>query len=154
VAKDNWDKAEVASKFFVPVIIALAALAFNNQVSVRSQAATMAQVAVGILVEEPEEMSDELRDWAINVLQRPGEIVALDEAAAEALKREGLPGLSTLMAMAMEGDGDANWGPAVDSMRKQGPVFDNLEDCESFLSTFDTVFEFSSTYCDAHKTDN
>lgn len=69
---------------------------FNSQTSQREQAARMTQIAVGILSEEPEYSPDDtqpdpLRNWAVSVLQQPGETIPLDDEAAEALRRQGLP---------------------------------------------------------------
>lgn len=91
--KDGWDKAEVLSKFVVPVVVAVTALLFNGQVSERQQSAQMAEIAVGILSEEPDAngQDDPLRDWAIAILEQPGKTVPLSSAAAAQLRQFGLP---------------------------------------------------------------
>lgn len=94
--KDLWDKAEIVSKFIVPLVVAGTALWFNNQLSQRQTSAEMAQIAVGILSEEPvyeegEIQSDPLREWAISVLQSPKEVSSLTDEAAARLRQEGLP---------------------------------------------------------------
>lgn len=100
MTKDRWDKwlicGEIVGKVLTPIVIGLAALLFNSQTSQREQAARMAQIAVGILSEKTEyhigeTQPDPLRDWAVSVLQQPGETVQLDEEAAEALRAKGLP---------------------------------------------------------------
>lgn len=105
MAKDRWDKwqivGEIFGKVWMPIVVAGATLWFNSQTSHREQAARMAQIAVGILAEQPdysagETKPDPLWDWAVTVLQQPGEIVPLDDKAAEALREQGLPPLYSL----------------------------------------------------------
>lgn len=100
MAKDWWDKGliigEVAGKVLTPLAIGGAALIFNSQTSQREQAARMTQIAVGILSEKPEyspgdTQPDPLRNWAVAVLQQPGDTIPLDDAAADALRKQGLP---------------------------------------------------------------
>jgi len=117
LAKDCWDKGliigEVVGKVLTPVVIGVAALIFNSQTSQREQAARMTQIAVGILSEKPEyspgdTQPDPLRNWAVAVLQQPGDTIPLDDAAADALRTQGLPrtfsAIESGLAMSSIGD--------------------------------------------------
>ncbi|MBY6043630.1 hypothetical protein [Phaeobacter italicus] len=117
MAKDCWDKGliigEVVGKVLTPIVIGGAALFFNDQTSQREQAARMTQIAVGILSEKPEyspgdTQPDPLRNWAVAVLQQPGDTIPLDDAAADALRKQGLPrtfsAIESGLAMSSIGD--------------------------------------------------
>jgi hypothetical protein len=111
LAKDCWDKwqivGEIVGKVSIPLVVVGATLFFNSQTNHREQAARMAQIAVGILSEKPDYSSgetqpDPLRNWAVSVLQQPGEIVPLDDDAADALRKQGLPNLISMQKYPVE----------------------------------------------------
>lgn len=91
--KDHWDKAEIIAKFlgavFVPLVVGISVWAFNVQAGRRDTAAQMAQIAVGILSQQPTDGKtggDALRSWAIDVLQNPTEVNPLSPDAANQLR--------------------------------------------------------------------
>ena len=97
MGKDCWDKVEILGKFvgaiLIPLAIGAATIKINSQNSRRDTAAQMASIAVGILSEKPDDDAqgvDPLREWALDVLQRPGEIVPLSEGAANDLRSRSL----------------------------------------------------------------
>ncbi|PIB25637.1 hypothetical protein BFP76_00425 [Amylibacter kogurei] len=89
--KDCWDKFEIFGKVLLPVVVAIAALFLNNQVSQRNLTGTKLQIAVGVLTGEPKDDTKALRDWAINVLQHPDRDHSLSEEAALELRKQALP---------------------------------------------------------------
>lgn len=93
MSKDKWDKAEVFGKvagaILIPIVVAGSAAWFNSQANRRATATEMTKIAVGILSEDPKvkpETNGPLREWAISVLENPGEIVPLSPAAAKQLE--------------------------------------------------------------------
>lgn len=66
--KDFWDKLDVAAKVagavFIPVAVGLTALLWNMERARQDTAATMTQIAIGVLTQTPGDQSteDPLRD--------------------------------------------------------------------------------------------
>ena len=95
--KDKWDIADVILRGLVPITVGVMLLFWNNQRTTQQTAATMTEIAVGILSEEPkDEQSDPLRSWAIEVLKNPSDPPTLSDDAAKLLRTENLP--STISA--------------------------------------------------------
>ena len=95
--KDCWDKLEIVGKFvgaiLIPLAIGGATFVINSENSKRDTSAQMASIAVSILSEKPDsdlEGSDPLREWAITVLEQPGEVIPLNAAAAQDLRSRSL----------------------------------------------------------------
>lgn len=97
MAKDGWDITEIVGKVagavLIPSVIAIGGLYFNAQenqrarqaseaASRRAATAQMMQIAVGVLSSKPTEETAALRKWATEVLEKPGEIIALNRDAA------------------------------------------------------------------------
>jgi hypothetical protein len=88
-SKDLWDKAEITGKVVGAVAIPLAAVVigwhWNAERSERQTAASMTEIAVGILSAEPDPDTAQLRVWAISVLQQPQNPPLLTNEAASIL---------------------------------------------------------------------
>ena len=85
--KDGWDKFDILLKLAIPAAVAVIAWIWNADRTDRETAASMTQIAIGILSEKPaEDSADPLRDWAIAVLQNPIDPPVLSAAAAKQLK--------------------------------------------------------------------
>lgn len=72
--KDFWDKADIAGKVALPVVIALVTLFFNNQINQRQRDTELVSIATRIVSESPttESDGDPLRLWAIDILIERG----------------------------------------------------------------------------------
>ncbi len=64
--RDLWDKADVTSKWLIPVVVALATIGFNRLTSIREASQKRFEIAVGILRAEPDPKQPKLRQWAID----------------------------------------------------------------------------------------
>ena len=90
--KDNWDKADIVSKFFIPLVVAVSVLWWNADRTKSDRSATMIQIAIGVLSKDPETKTlvDPLREWAISVLQNPTSPPVLGDSAADQLRSRGI----------------------------------------------------------------
>lgn len=97
--KDAWDKIDIAAKvlgtILVPTAIAIIALTWNIERTERQTASDMTQIAVSILTGAPSPETTPLRLWAISVLQAPKNPPLLSTDAADALKNQQLPTLTS-----------------------------------------------------------
>lgn len=77
----------------IPLAIGVVTVVINSENSKRDTSAQMASIAVSILSEKPDgdlEGSDPLREWAITVLEKPGEVIPLNASAAQELRSRSL----------------------------------------------------------------
>ena len=89
--KDCWDKVEVLGKIVVPIAVGAMILVWNSQRTTQQTSATMTDIAIGVLSEQPAEgEGGALRNWAIAVLQSPENPPRLSEKAAFELRTERL----------------------------------------------------------------
>lgn len=87
--RDFWDKADVASKWLIPVAVAVATLGFNMLTSARQAKEKNLEVAISILQVPSGPQSTALRKWALSVFASQ---TGIQEAAIEELKQgESLP---------------------------------------------------------------
>ncbi|WP_159089334.1 hypothetical protein [Tateyamaria sp. Alg231-49] len=105
--KDFWDKFEIGGKVALPVVVALAALYLNDQVSQREVSGRMIELSISVLASDPiydegEARVDPLRDWAVNVLRHPDNPPTLSRGAATELRRLGLPDEGRIQAYSSE----------------------------------------------------
>jgi hypothetical protein len=63
--RDRWDKADITSKWFIPVVVALTTVGFNWMTSKREASQKRFEIAVGILRAEPDPKKPNLRIWAV-----------------------------------------------------------------------------------------
>ena len=96
--KDIWDKFEVIGKvagaILVPIAVASSVFIWNAQRTKQETTATMTQIAISILREEPAEdgaSADPIRLWAIDVLKNPSSPPPLSPRAEIALQEGRLP---------------------------------------------------------------
>lgn len=82
--KDIWDKAEIVSKFLVPLVVAISVLIWNGQRTRADTSATMIKIALGVLQSDidPKKPDAALREWAIEVMRNPDSPPRLSEQAA------------------------------------------------------------------------
>ena len=89
--KDNWDRFDILVKPAIAVLAALTLAWWNGARTEQQTAATMSQIAVGILADKNDnDPNNPLREWAISVLQNPSAPPHLSDEAAERLRNEPL----------------------------------------------------------------
>jgi hypothetical protein len=68
-SKNLWEKADIISKWLIPVAIALATIWFNSTLKEREARQKTFEVAIGILQAPKSDETHQLREWALGVFQ-------------------------------------------------------------------------------------
>jgi hypothetical protein len=68
-SKNLWEKADIISKWLIPVAIALATIWFNSTLKEREARQKTFEVAIGILQAPKSDETQQLREWALGVFQ-------------------------------------------------------------------------------------
>ncbi|WP_224962574.1 hypothetical protein [Geomonas subterranea] len=95
--KDFWDKAKIFSSALVPIVVALVGYNYNNALKEKEIiqkekefSLKNIEVAVGILTASPSKENQDLREWAINTVNKYSEI-KMSTAVKKLLKEKPLP---------------------------------------------------------------
>lgn len=136
--KDRWDKFEIFGKVALPIVVALAAVFLNNQISVRQIHSEKTALAVRVL-SSPADPSrstiDPIREWAVDVLES-------DYDFALAALNELLTGTTLLPFVTVSGTDDYwlyPWEETENPYSNLRPGSFNA--CVSILREMDTVLD-------------
>lgn len=136
--KDRWDKFEIFGKVALPIVVALAAVFLNNQISVRQIHSEKTALAVRVL-SSPADPSrstiDPIREWAVDVLES-------DYDFALAALNELLTGTTLLPFVTVSGTDDYwlyPWEETENPYNNLRPGSFNA--CVSILREMDTVLD-------------
>jgi hypothetical protein len=88
--KDGWDKFQILVNCFAVIVIAGIGGCVDSTLKNREVSAKYVEIAVNILRVKPEDSSKNLREWAINVVNKYSIIQLSPDALAE-LRTNSLP---------------------------------------------------------------
>jgi hypothetical protein len=96
--RDSWDRADVIGKLLIPVIIAAATISFNYSQKIGEARQKTFETAIDILKSPKSPDTEQLRSWALGVLQTETQQASaeLPKAAIQELQKGALPSASAL----------------------------------------------------------